>query len=182
MLSDKETKGISKFMSLVLRHKPETIGLTLDENGWADTTELITKLNGTGYFVINADVLQHVVNTNAKQRFAFNADKTRIRANQGHSISIDLDIEPTAPPNILYHGTGENAVEAILPNGLQKRERQHVHLSTDVQTAIAVGSRHGKPVVLQVDAAAMHSNGFVFYLSDNGVWLTDHVPALYLKL
>jgi putative RNA 2'-phosphotransferase len=181
MISDKEAKGISKFMSFVLRHKPEEIGLKLDKNGWTATAELISKLNATGYFTITPEVLQHVVSTNAKQRFAFNADKTMIRASQGHSVAIDLDLVPVQPPAYLYHGTANKFVAAIMAEGLNRMDRRHVHLSADTSTARTVGGRHGKPVILQADAALMHADGFTFYLSANGVWLTDHVPALYLK-
>ena len=123
-----------------------------------------------------------MVETNNKKRFSFNPDKTKIRANQGHSVAIDLGLQPQAPPQILYHGTGENAVNSILKNGLDKRKRHHVHLSTDTRTALEVGKRHGKAVVFQVDAAAMHQHGLVFYLSENNVWLTEQVPAKYLKI
>lgn len=180
MLNQKQLTSLSKFISLVLRHKPETIGLILDENGWAETTTLIDRMNRRGV-KITLELLEHVVATNSKKRFSFNEDKTKIRASQGHSINIDLQLSPVKPPAILYHGTGERSIASILQNGLQKRNRQHVHLSADIKTAIDVGKRHGKPVVLIVDAATMHAEGLEFYLSANGVWLTDNVPSEYLR-
>jgi putative RNA 2'-phosphotransferase len=181
MISEKETTRISKFLSLVLRHKPEAIGLTLDENGWADVGELIDKMNGHNY-KITRDILNSVVVTNNKQRFSFNGDKTKIRANQGHSIQVELDLKEMTPPEYLYHGTGEKAVTSILKTGLQKRARHHVHLSGDIATAITVGSRHGKPKVFTVAALQMLRDGYKFYLSENNVWLTDQVPVQYLNL
>ncbi len=180
MINEKEITRLSKFISLVLRHKPETIGLTLDENGWAETTTLIDEMNRRGV-KITMELLEHVVATNAKKRFSFNEDKTRIRANQGHSINIDLQLTVVQPPPVLYHGTSESSIESILQKGLQKRNRQHVHLSADIETAIHVGKRHGRPVVLIVEAAKMHAEDFEFYLSANGVWLTDNVPSRYLR-
>jgi putative RNA 2'-phosphotransferase len=181
MISEKETTRISKFLSLVLRHKPETIGLTLDNNSWADVGELIDKMN-VHNFRVTRDILNSVVATNNKQRFFFNDDRTKIRANQGHSIEVELQLKEVNPPEYLYHGTGEKAVSSILEAGLEKRSRQHVHLSTDIATATAVGKRHGKPKVFIVDSRQMQQDGFVFYLSENNVWLTDNVPVGYLKL
>jgi putative RNA 2'-phosphotransferase len=179
MLSEKENIRISKLMSLVLRHKPETIGLTLNENGWADVDELMTKMSQAGVN-ITPEILQFVVGSNSKSRFAFSTDGTKIRASQGHSVSVELGYTPQTPPEILYHGTAEHALKSIFKTGLQKRERQHVHLSTEVQTATMVGQRYGRPVILKVAAARMHNEGFIFYLSENNVWLTDHVPVEYL--
>jgi putative RNA 2'-phosphotransferase len=181
MIGEKETTRISKFLSLVLRHKPEAIGLTLDENGWADVEELIDKMNGHNY-KITRDILNCVVATNNKQRFSFYNDNTKIRANQGHSIQVELNLKEMMPPEYLYHGTGEKAVPSILRTGLQKRARQHVHLSEDILTAIIVGKRHGKPWVFSIAAKQMKDDGYKFYLSENNVWLTDHVPIQYLKL
>lgn len=180
MINEKQIISLSKFMSLVLRHKPETIDLTLDENEWAGTTTLIDKMN-QNRVKITLESLEYVVATNTKKRFSFNIDKTKIRANQGHSINIDLQLSPVQPPPVLYHGTSQRALASILQNGLQKRNRQHVHLSPDIETAINVGKRHGKPVALIVDAAKMHKDGFEFYLSNNHIWLTDNVPAQYLR-
>lgn len=181
MLSAKQLTAVSKFISLVLRHKPETIGLTLDANGWADTTELINKMNSNGR-AITAEIVDYAVATNSKKRFAFNDDKTKIRASQGHSLAVDLQLQPVKPPAQLYHGTGVQFVSSILKTGIEKRNRQYVHLSSDKETAIIVGKRHGNPAVLLADAAAMDKDGFDFYLSENKVWLTEHVPVRYLKL
>jgi len=181
MVSDNENKRISKFLSLVLRHHPGKIGLTLDEKGWADTTGLITKMNEHGFPLTN-DLLEHIVVTNNKKRFAFNETKTRIRASQGHSIDVELDLPAKEPPAFLYHGTGEKSVDSILKTGLVKGNRNHVHLSADNETAMQVGKRKGKPKVLIIAAAQMCREGFTFYLSDNQVWLTDNVPPDYLQL
>lgn len=181
MLNDKELRRASKFLSLVLRHKPETIGLTLDDNGWADTKELIQKMNESG-FGMSEDVLANIVETNNKQRFSFNHSRTSIRANQGHSLQVDVELKAQVPPDHLYHGTGEKNVSAIVGSGLAKMSRQHVHLSKDIETAINVGQRHGKPRVFIVSAGKMSLDGFIFYLSENMVWLTDNVPPQYLKL
>jgi putative RNA 2'-phosphotransferase len=181
MISEKETTRISKFLSLVLRHKPEAIGLALDENGWVDVTELIDKMNRHN-FKITRDILNSVVANNNKQRFSFSDNKTKLRANQGHSIRVELQLKEANPPEYLYHGTVEKAVPSILKTGLEKRLRQHVHLSTEIDTAKAVGKRHGKPKVFIVAAQQMQQDGFVFYLSENNVWLTNHVPVQYLKL
>ncbi|MFT3682496.1 MAG: RNA 2'-phosphotransferase [Ferruginibacter sp.] len=177
---EKQVKHISKFMSLVLRHQPEEIGLQLDENGWADVDELIKKMNIKG-IKVDRELLNIVVGTNDKKRFAFNEDKTRIRASQGHSVDIDLALVPAVPPEFLYHGTGEKSVAAILKEGIQKMSRQHVHLSKDKTTAINVGSRHGKPVILTIRSGDMHRDGLLFYLSENGVWLTNFVEEKYIS-
>jgi putative RNA 2'-phosphotransferase len=176
---EKQLKHISKFMSLVLRHQPEAIGLQLDENGWANVQELITKMKANGTDV-DITTLIITVDTNDKKRFAFNEDKTMIRANQGHSIAVDLNLKTAIPPDILYHGTAERFVASILKEGLTKQQRRHVHLSWQIETAKAVGSRHGKPVILMINAKAMIQDGHTFYLSDNNVWLVDAVPAQYI--
>lgn len=181
MATEKEITHISKFLSLVLRHRPEIIGIVLDENGWTAVPTLIERMQAAGTN-IDLPLLKAVVATNNKKRFAFNEDETMIRANQGHSVEIDLAYEPKEPPSILYHGTGQQSIEVILKEGLHKRSRHHVHLSADADTAKAVGQRHGKPVVLQVAALQMHREGHVFYQSTNGVWLTEHVPAGYIQL
>jgi putative RNA 2'-phosphotransferase len=175
-----QLKHISKFMSLVLRHKPEEIGLQLDEQGWASINELIARMNTKG-FKINAEIINEVVATNDKKRFAFNEDKTLIRASQGHSIEVDLNLQEMIPPDILYHGTTNKYLESILKGGLKSQSRQYVHLSATIETAKAVGSRHGKPVVLLINARSMHAAGLKFYLSDNKVWLADAVPAEYIS-
>lgn len=180
MISEKETVKISKFLSLVLRHKPEEIGIELDSNGWTDVQKLIEKTNDANV-PLTLEILKHVVTTNPKQRFAFNDNFEKIRANQGHSVEVELGYEPKTPPVILYHGTGEKFVASIRQEGLLKQSRHHVHLSADIDTALKVGQRHGKPFVFEVLSAEMHADNFKFFLSDNGVWLTDFVPARYLK-
>jgi putative RNA 2'-phosphotransferase len=176
-----QLKHISKLMSLVLRHKPETIGLQLDENGWANVQELIEKINASGT-TVDVALINMVVDTNDKKRFSFNEDKTCIRASQGHSIEVELNLKTILPPGILYHGTTERFLESILKTGLTKQQRQHVHLSELIETATAVGSRHGKPVILTINAKAMAAAGFLFYLSENNVWLVDSVPVEYITV
>jgi putative RNA 2'-phosphotransferase len=170
---------ISKYLSLHLRHHPERLGLTLAEGGWVDVEELLAACARDGFPITRAEV-DEVVRTSDKQRFAFDPTGTLIRANQGHSVPVDLQLEPVEPPAVLYHGTGEGSVASILTTGLDKRARHHVHLSADVPTATKVGARHGKAVVLVVDAAGMHRAGHRFYRSANGVWLTERVPPEYL--
>lgn len=177
---EKELKHISKFISLVLRHRPEVIDLQLDEQGWANVDELIEKMRAKGT-IIDREILDNVVATNDKQRFAFNEAKTMIRANQGHSIEVDLNLKPIEPPVILYHGTAETNLHDIKKMGLIKKSRQYVHLSATIETAKAVGGRHGKPIVLTIEALKMHQDGYLFYLSDNQVWLTDAVPVNYIS-
>ena len=179
-MNPKENKKISKFLSLILRHKPQTIGLNLDENGWADVDELLQKSSRIGR-VFSRKKLDIVVETNDKKRFAFSDDGKRIRANQGHSIEIDLKLEETEPPETLYHGTYRQVVDVIFKDGLKKMQRHHVHLSSNIQTATRVGERRGKAVILTVESGRMFEDGHVFYLSDNGVWLTDVVPPQYLR-
>ena len=169
----------SKFLALVLRHKPEKIGLTLDEHGWADVDELIEKTVRSGR-ELDKESLEYIVRTNDKQRYAFNEDHTKIRANQGHTIPVDVELMESAPPDVLYHGTAESSLSSIMDKGLLKMKRLYVHLSKDYATAIKVGQRHGKPVVLLVDSGRMYKDGYKFYLSANDVWLTEHVPAEYL--
>ena len=169
----------SKFISLILRHKPETIGITLDEHGWANVDELIEGISKT--HEINREILEEIVRTDNKQRYSFNEDKTLIRANQGHSIPVDVELEEVEPPKYLYHGTGEKFRDSIDAEGLKPKSRLYVHLSEDIETATKVGSRHGKPVVYRVFAGWMHKNGFRFYKSVNGVWLTKDVPTKYIK-
>ncbi|MEO6980479.1 MAG: RNA 2'-phosphotransferase [Mucilaginibacter sp.] len=180
MLTEKEAAKISKFLSLVLRHQPEVIGLILDENGWADVDELIAKCNSNGH-KIDFATLKHAVETNNKKRFSFNDTFDKIRASQGHSVEIDLGYIATPPPKTLYHGTATKSVDAILLTGLEKRNRQHVHLSKDIETAAKVGQRHGKVFIFEVDAGQMQVDGFEFFISENGVWLTDNVPVKYLS-
>lgn len=168
----------SRFISLILRHKPETIGITLDEHGWANVKDLIEGIKKTRPF--DMDMLEEIVRTDNKQRYSFNEDKTLIRANQGHSISVDVELKKAVPPDILYHGTGEKYVSSIDKEGLLPKSRLYVHLSKDEDTAVNVGKRHGKPVVYKVDARKMQEDGFEFFLSVNGVWLTNEVPVKYI--
>ena len=170
-----------KFMSLILRHSPETIGISLDENGWADVDELLKGMKKKGHN-INMFMLEEIVATNNKKRYSLSDDKTKIRANQGHSINVDVQIKQHTPPPVLYHGTAERFLDEIKKDGISKRNRQHVHLSEDVETAVSVGKRHGRPVVLRVDAAAMEQDGFKFWLSENGVWLCEQVPCRYVSV
>jgi putative RNA 2'-phosphotransferase len=176
---EKQLKHISKLLSLVLRHEPEHIGLTLDQEGWANVPELIEKINQQGV-QLDFATLQIIVDTNDKKRFAFNDDKSRIRANQGHSIEVDLNLPAQTPPTVLYHGTAEKNIAAIRQHGIQKVERHHVHLSALKETALQVGQRHGKPALLVIQALTMHEKGYAFYLSNNGVWLTDQVPPEFI--
>lgn len=171
---------ISKFLSLVLRHKPETVGVRLDAGGWVGVEELLAACARHGRRFTRSE-LEHVVANNNKKRFAFSADGLRIRASQGHSLGVDLGLSPTAPPAVLYHGTGALSVDAILREGLRSMSRQDVHLSADVETAIRVGSRHGRPVVFAIDAAALAAEGHPFRVSANGVWLTEAVPPSFLR-
>lgn len=180
MISEKENTRISKFLSLVLRHQPESIGIALDKNGWTNVKTLIEKSSSKG-LNITEEILRHIVETNEKRRFVFNDTFDKIRANQGHSVEIDLGYVAQHPPAILYHGTSEKSVDSILKTGLQKRDRHHVHLSDKIETAIQVGKRYGKPIVFIVLAEKMFVNKHEFFQSDNGVWLTDNVPEKYLK-
>ncbi len=172
-------KDISKYMSLILRHKPEAIGISLDEHGWANVDELIAGIARNNKF--DMDILEEIVRTDEKQRYSFNEDKTLIRANQGHSIPVDVELEEKEPPEILWHGTGEKYVMSIDEHGLISKNRLYVHLSKDEKTAVKVGSRHGKPVLYHVFARQMYEDGYKFFLSANGVWLTKEVPVKYLE-
>ena len=169
----------SKFISLILRHRPEAIGISLDEHGWARVDELIQGISKRQPF--SMEMLEEIVRTDKKQRYSFNENKTLIRANQGHSIPVDVELPEKKPPRILYHGTGEKFVNSIDRQGLLPRGRLYVHLSPDEATAKIVGARHGKPVIYQVLAGEMADQGFTFYQSVNGVWLTKKVPAEFLR-
>ncbi len=171
----------SKFIALILRHRPETAGVTLDEHGWADVRELIDGVNAAGGHRLDKDLLEEIVRTDDKQRYSFNEDHTLIRANQGHSVPVDVEPEERTPPEVLYHGTGEKYVPAIDAQGLIPKSRLYVHLSSDTETAKKVGSRHGRPVIYAVDCRRMHEDGCRFFLSKNNVWLTEAVPARYLS-
>ena len=179
--SDKRMQSTSKFISLILRHKPETVGISLDEHGWADIQELIEGVNRADGHFLNMDVLEEIVRTDEKQRYSFNEVHTLIRANQGHSIPVDVEPEEKTPPDILWHGTGEKYVSSIDVQGLIPKSRLYVHLSSDQETARKVGGRHGKPVIYRMNCRQMEQDDFLFYLSANRIWLTKEVPAKYLS-
>ncbi len=169
-----------KLLAMVLRHKPQELGLTVDAHGWAQVDALVEAFSKIGTF--DKQLLERIVREDSKGRYSFNEDKTKIRANQGHSLPVDVELAQVQPPEILYHGTGEKYVESINVQGLRPQSRLYVHLSQDKDTAVKVGKRHGRPVVYQVAAGAMARAGCEFYLSVNGVWLTKSVPPLYLQL
>jgi putative RNA 2'-phosphotransferase len=171
---------LSKFLSFVLRHQPDAIGLTLSQDGWVEIDDLLEKANASGTRFRREELLR-VVATSDKKRFSLSDDGSRVRAAQGHSVSVELGLRPQEPPAVLYHGTATRFLESIRSSGLRPQVRQQVHLSSDEATAQRVGQRHGKPVVLKVDARAMHAAGFKFYLADNGVWLTDEVSPKFLS-
>lgn len=178
----KSLKKVSIHLSYILRHKPEDIGLTLDSEGWADIDELIAK-NGHHKYAMTKEEFMEIVKTDEKSRYRISQDGKRVRASQGHSSkAVGIAYEPQVPPMHLYHGTASKNIESILEDGLVKGNRHHVHLSICHETAVSVGTRHGSPVVLKVDAKQMSVDGYKFYLSDNNVWLIDHVPAKYIKL
>lgn len=176
---NKDLSSLSKFISLILRHKPDAIGIALDEHGWANVEELIAGIRKTRMF--DMEMLEEIVRTDSKMRYSFNEDKTLIRANQGHSIPVDVELPAAMPPEYLYHGTGQKYMESIEKTGLIPKSRLYVHLSGDIDTAVKVGSRHGKPAVYRVASGQMQAAGFVFYRSVNGVWLVNEVPAAYLE-
>ncbi len=169
-------KSLSKFLSLILRHQPQKVGIELDEHGWADVEELCRRVRG-----LDRATLEQIVAQDEKQRYSFSADGKLIRANQGHSIPVDVEPAELEPPEILYHGTGEKFAASIRAQGLIRKSRLYVHLSGDTETARKVGQRHGKPLIFLVESGKMFADGFKFYRSVNGVWLTEHVPAKYLK-
>lgn len=171
---------LSVFISLLLRHKPDVAGINLDEHGWANVEELIDGINNTGR-KIDMKVLEEIVKTDNKHRYSFNEDKTLIRANQGHSISVDVELKEQEPPEFLYHGTADRFIKAIMIEGLKPMSRLYVHLSKDIESANKVGKRHGKPVILKVYSGRMCQEGIKFYLSENGVWLTKNVDAKYME-
>lgn len=172
-------KKLSVFISLILRHKPEAAGITLDEHGWANVDELIKGINSAGYR-IDMPLLEEIVRTDNKQRYSFSEDKTLIRANQGHSVKVDVGLKECEPPEQLFHGTGERFAAAIRKEGLKPMSRLYVHLSKDRETAEKVGARHGKPHIFFVHSGKMFRQGYKFYLSENGVWLTESVPPEFL--
>lgn len=178
-MSTPQPTQCSKFLSYVLRHKPQAIGLTLDQHGWASIDELISK--GRSQITdLSKELIEQVVFTNDKQRFALSEDGNKIRANQGHSVDIDIGLEPTEPPHVLFHGTATRFLPSIKEQGLKPGQRQHVHLSTNRDTAIFVGKRYGKPIVLEIDAKKMYEQGAEFMFSKNGVWLAKLVQTCYI--
>lgn len=174
-----DTTKHSKLLSLVLRHRPETIGITLDAAGWVEVDDLLSRLPQAGVSMTRAQ-LEHIVNTNDKKRFVLSEGGDRIRANQGHSLPVDLGLKPRQPPDLLFHGTARKSLASIMREGLKRGRRQHVHLHTDRRLAEIVGRRHGDPVLLQITAGRMWSDGHVFFRSENSVWLTEAVPIRYL--
>ncbi|WBW94719.1 RNA 2'-phosphotransferase [Oceanirhabdus sp. W0125-5] len=174
-----KSTNLSRFLSMILRHKPQVIGIKLDRNGWCSVEELLDKMNAFGKKITIED-LNKIVKTDNKQRYSFSEDKKRIRANQGHSIYVELGLKESVPPVILFHGTVDRFLDNIKDKGLLKMSRQHVHLSGDIKTAEKVGNRRGTAIILKIEAGKMHRDGFKFYLSENGVWLTDYVPSEYI--
>jgi putative RNA 2'-phosphotransferase len=179
-MNENEKTKTSRFLSLVLRHQPDEIGLQLDANGWANVTELIDKAGQSGRHFTEQD-LAEIVASNDKQRFTYNEDRSKIRANQGHSIDVELQLDAAIPPDQLYHGTVERFLPSIREKGLLKMNRHHVHMSKDITTAEKVGDRRGEAIILTINTGDMHKDGFAFFLSANGVWLTDHVPVSYIN-
>ena len=179
-MNTQQLKKRSKLLSLVLRHNPAHLQLELDRHGWAEIEILLERMNNRG-ITTSRELLDEIVESNNKQRFRLSDDGLKIRANQGHSIDIDLELEQLSPPEFLYHGTALTSVPSILQTGIQKRKRQHVHLSADRETAHLVGSRHGKPQILTISSNEMTEKGFLFYRSENGVWLTDEVPPEFIE-
>ncbi|HCQ5967531.1 TPA: RNA 2'-phosphotransferase [Clostridioides difficile] len=172
---------LSVFISLILRHKPETIGIKLDNYGYADVNELIGNINSTGRN-INMEILEQIVKEDNKQRYSFNEDRSKIRANQGHSIKVNVELKELRPPKCLYHGTTIRFLDNIKKEGIVRKSRLYVHLSNDIDTAIKVGERHGIPIVLKVNTEKMYEDGYKFYLSENNVWLCYHIPFKYVKI
>ncbi|MFN8510772.1 MAG: RNA 2'-phosphotransferase [Deinococcaceae bacterium] len=179
-MKDFQDIRISKVLSYHLRHHPDQLGLQLQQGGWVDVDDLLSALRKAG-FLIDRATLKRVVLNNDKQRFSFDENELRIRANQGHSVQVDLELQPTRPPEVLYHGTPKSSVPSILVEGLKPMNRHHVHLSHDRETAQKVGARRGKPEVLEIKAQSMFSLGYPFYISANGVWLTPHVPPEFIR-
>jgi putative RNA 2'-phosphotransferase len=179
-MTDKEKTQTSKFLSLILRHEPERVGLQLGEAGWVRIDDLLNAVNQHGT-PLTREQLNHIVATSDKKRFALSDDREQIRASQGHSVEIDLQYPPQQPPEILYHGTATRFLDAIRENGLQKMARHDVHLSAETKVTVQVGSRHGKPVLLKIRAGEMHRAGFVFRCSANNVWLVDQVPPQFIE-
>jgi putative RNA 2'-phosphotransferase len=190
VMTNKNLLSIGKYLSYILRHNPSVVGLNLRKGGWVSWRALVNGINNNLRSVevgdkrepLTKEILDEVVKTNNKKRFEYSPDGTDIRARQGHSVEVDLGLEEKKPPEILYHGTGSKSVQNIMWDGLKKMSRHHVHLSSDIETAKAVGQRHGRPVVLQVESGDMYEMGYKFYRTDNGVWLVDNVPSHMLRI
>jgi len=180
-MQSKQLKQISKSLSYVLRHRPDSVGIELETGGWIAVEALLSAFAQAGS-PLTVESLREVVATSDKQRFELSDDGSRIRARQGHSVPIELGYEPATPPVVLYHGTAERNLNSILEKGLIKGRRHHVHLSTNRQTMIQVAMRHGKPVLLAVQAGQMHADGHAFFVTRNNVWLTEHVPPKYIAV
>lgn len=179
-MNKKQLDKTSKFISLILRHKPEVMGIKLDNHGWAKVSDLLSGLHNSGYDISLSD-LEYIVQTDNKQRYSFDENKEYIRANQGHSIDVDVELEEKQPPDVLYHGTSTRSAQSIKVDGIKHMSRLYVHLSQCYKIAENVGSRHGEPVVLTIDTKRMYNDGIKFYLSKNGVWLTEYVDTKYIK-
>ena len=175
----KKIKSTGQYIAKIIRHNPDLVGISLDENGWASVDELIEGIN-SGDRYIDFELLQEIVRTDKKQRFSFNEDKSKVRAVQGHSIDVDLELKAIAPPKFLYHGTAVKYLESIKQSGIEKRTRNYVHLSRNEEIAKDVGARHGVPVILKIDAEKMNREGYEFFMAENGVYLTDYVPYKYV--
>lgn len=180
-MNSEELKTKSKWLSKHLRHSPQKVGLTLEDGGWV-TIDALLKAANNNHMSMTFRQLDEVVKGNDKQRFAYDSTGKKIRANQGHSVEVDLKLQPLTPPAILYHGTATKNQQSIMEEGILKGRRHHVHLSRETQVAVQVGSRHGKPLVLTIDALAMHANGFDFFKSENGVWLVEEVPPRFISI
>lgn len=178
-MTNKEQNNLSKYIALILRHRPDVVGITLDEHGWANVSDLLNGINKTQ--IITIKMLEKIVEEDSKQRYSFNREKTLIRANQGHSVKVDVELKECMPPDILYHGTGVKYCSSINKQGLISKSRLYVHLSKDIETATNVGSRHGESFIYKVRAKDMYNDGYKFFLSQNGVWLTKEVPICYLE-
>ena len=176
-----DLNNISKYMSLILRHKPDVIGIELDEHGWANVNDLISGIEKDNHG-FNFELLEEIVRSDSKQHYSFNDDKSFIRANQGHSVNVDVELKEKEPPEYLYHGTGEKYVKSINQDGLIPKSRLYVHLSKDIKTAENVGKRHGKEIIYRINSGRMYRNGYKFYLSENGIWLTKEAPVKYLEM
>ena len=174
--------NLSRYISFILRHRPDTIGLSLDKHGYIDVQDLINGIKENSDFYIDLDILKFIVETDNKKRYSFSEDGTKIRANQGHSVKVDLGLKEVKPPSVLYHGTGEKYLESILKEGLKSKSRMYVHLSSDIDTAISVGKRHGEPIILNIDTNKMLEDGHKFYLSENGIFLAESVPVKYINV